>query len=159
MRRSITKIKKNAILYNMIFFLLPLYLLYIFLNTERFHRHYFKIRLIPFEKIIDFFTHFETFNRYELLGRILLYIPIGILIPLLFSSINNMLITFVFTLTLSFLMNSVKIVAQAGFFEIDDIILNVIGVVIGFVFVKGWFSLIEILFNSKESHKESLLQN
>ncbi|ATO49381.1 VanZ family protein [Brevibacillus laterosporus] len=151
-------IKKNTILYNMFFFFLPLYLLYIFLNTERLHSQYFEIRLIPFEKIIDFITHFETFNRYELLGKILLYIPIGILIPLLFSSINNMLRTFLFTLTLSFLMNSVKIVSQAGFFEIDDIILNVIGGVIGFVFVKGLFSLKEILFKTNESHKESRLQ-
>ncbi|MGG3871618.1 VanZ family protein [Brevibacillus laterosporus] len=151
-------IKKNTILYNTFFFFLPLYLLYIYLNTERLHSDYFGIRLIPFEKIIDFFTHFEYFNRYELLGKILLYIPIGILIPLLFGSINNMLRTFLFTLILSFLINSVKIITQAGFFEIDDIILNVIGGMIGFVFVKGWFSFIAILFKPKEPQKESRLQ-
>ncbi|MBG9796894.1 VanZ family protein [Brevibacillus laterosporus] len=152
-------IKKNTILYNTFFFFLPLYLLYILLNTIRLHGNYFEISLIPFDTIISFFTHFESFNRFELLGKILLYIPIGILFPLLFSSINNMLRNFVFTLSLSLLMNSMILVLQTGFFDIDDIILNVIGGVIGFVFVKGWFSLIAIWFKSRESDNKSRLQH
>ncbi|MBA4535155.1 VanZ family protein [Brevibacillus halotolerans] len=151
-------IKKNTLLYNTLFFILPLYLLYILLKTIRLHGSYFEISLIPFDTIISFFTHFESYNRFELLGKILLYIPIGILIPLLFSSINNMLRNFVFTLALSLLMNSMILVIRVGFFDIDDIILNVVGGVIGFVFVKGWFSFIAILSKTKESHKESRLQ-
>ena len=151
-------IKKNTLLYNTLFFFLPLYLLYILLKTIRLHGSYFEISLIPFDTIISFFTHFESYNRFELLGKILLYIPIGILIPLLFSSINNMLRNFVFTLALSLLMNSMILVIRFGFFDIDDIILNVVGGVIGFVFVKGWFSFIAILSKTKESHKESRLQ-
>lgn len=67
-----------------------------------------------------------------------------------------MLRNFVFTLTLSLLMNSMIVVIRAVFFDIDNLILNVIGGVIGFVFVKGWFSLIAILFKPMESKKSRL---
>lgn len=53
-------------------------------------------------------------------------------------------------------MNSMIVVIRAVFFDIDNLILNVIGGVIGFVFVKGWFSLIAILFKPMESKKSRL---
>ncbi|QOS97799.1 VanZ family protein [Brevibacterium sp. JNUCC-42] len=149
-------IKKNTILYNTIFFFLPLYLvfvIYIFLlHSVRLHSPYYGVNLIPFDTISTFLMNYDHYNSdilvKNLLGNIIIYIPMGIFMPLLFTTMNSMKKVVVFTVIFSLVINILQVTTKIGVFDIDDIMLNVVGGVIGYVLFRGWFSLIAILFHS-----------
>ena len=68
------------------------------------------------------------------LGNIAMFVPLGILLPLVDGWFakwkRTALIGFVFSVTIEF----VQFITCRGYFEMDDIILNLIGTGLGFVF-------------------------
>ncbi|MBQ6272113.1 MAG: VanZ family protein [Clostridiales bacterium] len=71
--------------------------------------------------------------RGNFLGNIALFVPFGVLLPLVDDWFDKwkrtVLIGFVFSVTIEF----VQYITCRGYFEIDDIILNLIGTGLGFV--------------------------
>ncbi|MDG4655343.1 VanZ family protein [Ectobacillus antri] len=92
--------------------------------------------LIPFETIGTYLTNFHHYNFntwfYNTFGNVLLFMPLGILLPLIFTKIGGIkqliLASFIGILTIEF----VQYFTLLGVFDIDDIILNLLGVVLGF---------------------------
>ncbi|MFC0560394.1 VanZ family protein [Halalkalibacter alkalisediminis] len=73
--------------------------------------------------------NFDTWF-YNTSGVVLLFIPIGVLIPLLLPKLKNVL-TIVLILMFSLTIESVQYVTQLGVFDVDDIMLNSLGGLIG----------------------------
>ena len=74
-----------------------------------------------------------TWVRDMLIGNILMFIPMGILLPLVFKKINKkniFIISILITLSIEILQ---PIVGRS--FDIDDIIMNFIGIIIGYLVV------------------------
>ena len=72
----------------------------------------------------------------ELLGNILLFIPAGWLLPRLFRSMRKFF-PFLLTCLLAILfVESLQLVTLLGRFDVDDIILNIVGMLIGYILYK-----------------------
>lgn len=97
------------------------------------------INWIPFSTISMYIEHFEYFKFWDwisnMFGNVMVFMPIGILLPII-SKYRR----FIFTFGIGFLMSLSIEIAQyylcLGVFDVDDIILNVFGVVLGYMVYK-----------------------
>lgn len=92
----------------------------------QFEWHPDQINLIPFSNDIDIIAY---------LLNIVLFIPLGSLVPIIWSKINTVLKIFGTSILFSFLIEISQLLNNRRT-DIDDILLNVLGAIIGFVFYK-----------------------
>jgi len=70
-------------------------------------------------------------------GHMLLLTPFGFFLPRINKRFQN-LVFFIFITTLIMLMiESLQFISMSGSFDVDDALLNVIGAVIGFIFLRN----------------------
>lgn len=69
----------------------------------------------------------------NLLGNLLGFIPFGFLLPLLISFFRNLFKILVAGFLLSLGYETIQLVFDLGIFDVDDLILNTAGVLIGFI--------------------------
>jgi glycopeptide antibiotics resistance protein len=105
---------------------------------------------IPFYSMNYYFNGTDTqrYTKENLAGNVLLFFPFGILLPLLFRRVNGfqkiLLISFIVSMTLEL----IQLFAMLGNFDIDDIILNMLGASLGF----GTYILIKELKKREWTH-------
>ncbi|MEG0452848.1 MAG: VanZ family protein [Coprobacillus sp.] len=97
---------------------------------------YHSINLIPFQTIIDFITMGN--GQYlrivsNVLGNIAIFVPLGYLFPILFSKIINKFKMTIIVFGFSLCFESMQYVLYLGTFDIDDLLLNTIGGLIGYL--------------------------
>jgi glycopeptide antibiotics resistance protein len=96
--------------------------------------------IIPFKNTINYIIHNDRFNLdiviSNTLGNILIFIPLGIFVPILLKRYIKLSKLTVLTIIISLLFESIQIIIQIGQFDIDDIILNCTGSIVGLLFVK-----------------------
>lgn len=102
---------------------------------------------IPF-KTIFYYLFFADINLNiridNLIGNIIAFSPLGFILPLLSRKILNLkVITFV-SLSLSFAYETFQFIFRVGSFDIDDLILNTFGGILGYLSLK----LIQLVFIS-----------
>lgn len=88
---------------------------------------------IPFKTILFYLRGSNGFliGAINILGNIGLLIPIGFLLPILFKNIKQLHISLIaFLLGIS--IELTQAILHIGIFDIDDVILNALGVIIGF---------------------------
>lgn len=98
---------------------------------------YSNINLIPFTTIIRYCKYYNIFTFkfwfLNIFGNIILFIPFGILTPLIINKPINIIKLFVLTLLICFSVEFCQNFFMVGQFDIDDIILNILGSLIGFL--------------------------
>ena len=109
---------------------------------SREHSEYFS-NLIPFRTIYDFLARIGqgTINISivftNLIGNLLAFAPFGILVPIIFkekfSNVRNFTLLMI---GIVFVVESIQFVTMYGAFDVDDLILNVVGAVIVFGLMK-----------------------
>lgn len=67
-------------------------------------------------------------------GNIIGFIPFGFLIPVSFKRGKGLILMTLLTFTASLVIETVQLVFRVGSFDVDDILLNTIGGVIGYLF-------------------------
>lgn len=105
--------------------------------------HFEMINIIPFKTIGGFFNRLSnsTINTNivvtNLLANLLMFIPMGMALPVLFSKYFDKLwkIT-IFTIVLVLFIEIVQFLTFTGSADIDDLILNTIGAIIGYGIIK-----------------------
>lgn len=102
----------------------------------------FKPRTIPFETITECVVNLINYNNLDffknIFGNILLFMPYGFL-GVLYPKINQFKwFVFTFFITINIVEFS-QYYFQRGFADIDDIILNTFGAMIGFFIYKRFF--------------------
>jgi glycopeptide antibiotics resistance protein len=89
--------------------------------------------LIPFRTILPYLLGYKGFiiASINLVGNIALLVPVGFLVPFLYSDINwkNALIL---AITSGLTIEIMQAVLGVGIFDIDDIIFNALGVMTGY---------------------------
>lgn len=91
---------------------------------------------IPFKEIsrgIEQLSFSDPFSSLNLVGNLLAFIPFGIMVPMLFSQKERLfrkVLMLSFTLSLSFEVT--QLVLYIGTFDVDDLILNTCGGVVGY---------------------------
>ena len=69
----------------------------------------------------------------NLAGNIILFIPIGWLLPRLWVELRNFFRFFAVCIGVMFLVETVQLFSLLGRFDIDDLMLNLFGMVLGFI--------------------------
>lgn len=94
------------------------------------------INLVPFRSTIRYLTEFDSYNLdivlTNTLGNVIIFIPFGFLLPLLFKQINNLKMASKIFIKFILLIESLQLLTFTGVFDIDDIILNMLGALIGY---------------------------
>ncbi len=109
----------------------------VFKNGINFNSHG-AINVEPFYTIKNYTLAMKNSNisvkdyLYNIIGNIIIFIPFGIVLPYIMfgmKRLNTLFVGFLFVL----LIEGVQFIASLGVFDIDDIILNVTGVMIGII--------------------------
>ncbi|MGU8605254.1 VanZ family protein, partial [Clostridium perfringens] len=72
----------------------------------------------------------------------------GFLIPLLFKKIHNVGSIFIVSFGISLTIELIQLLTGLGFFDVDDIILNVLGGIIGYLILKILVEIFNKFFNN-----------
>ena len=79
----------------------------------------------------------QHLNSYlNLIGNIILFIPFGFMFPLLTSRRRTALLTFLTATLFILLIEFIQLITVWGIFDVDDYILNILGVMIGWILQK-----------------------
>ena len=98
-------------------------------------------QLIPFKSIFQYVTAIQLENKVSaslsnVLGNIVLFVPWGFLIAQTFIFLRNWLLVSLSSLALSLLAEVIQFTFKVGVFDVDDIILNTLGGIVGYTIWK-----------------------
>ena len=72
----------------------------------------------------------------NLFGNIALFIPYGVLIPILFNKMRKKRLYLIYTSIMVLILEIVQLFSLRGSFDIDDFLLNIFGAMIGYLLFK-----------------------
>lgn len=134
--------KKSIRMLEILLFAVYLILLCYFLFiAERMGRSFaeraYHYNLMPFKEIRRFWTYRDTLGFWSvvlnLVGNVVAFIPFGIMLPRLFPRCRKFLLTMLFSFEFSLCVELIQLVGKVGSFDVDDILLNTLGGVLGFL--------------------------
>ena len=107
---------------------------------------------------IQFFTSYRWFFEHngeqvlrQLLINFVMLMPVGFLLPVVINAKHKYLITMALSLLLTVFIETMQLITKCGSFEIDDIINNFVGAVLGMLI---YMMLNNIIQKRKGNHYE-----
>jgi glycopeptide antibiotics resistance protein len=99
-----------------------------------------RANFIPFKTLRYFYTIRKRYSYLvakNILGNIIGFIPLGVLIPLLFARLKRAgkTIGTIFLISLGF--ETIQLIFNLGVFDVDDLLLNTLGGAIGYLLYTG----------------------
>lgn len=93
--------------------------------------------LVPFKTIVPYVLGHKglIIGGINLIGNIVLLVPVGILIPFIYRGVTWKKV-FMLAVGTSFLIETMQVMLRVGIFDIDDVLLNAFGVMIGYWMVR-----------------------
>ena len=101
-----------------------------------FRRETYRYNLVPFKEIERFWKYRRELgihSFYNLAGNILGFMPAGFFIPKLWKNQRGFFFTMFVTFEMSLLVEVLQLVFKVGSFDVDDLMLNTLGAVIGYL--------------------------
>ena len=99
----------------------------------------FRYNLTPFAEINRYLTYKELFTWENLItnlaGNILVFVPFGILIPIIRRKKTGFFHIFFLTLFFSLFIETVQLFTKVGVFDVDDLIMNTVGGILGYFLI------------------------
>lgn len=94
-------------------------------------------QFIPFKTIFHFFTDSGDYKNFiiNILGNIILFIPFGMANLILKKKQKYAILLFIFVVIM-FCVEALQNITGRGMFDVDDVLLNSIGMSLGFYFFK-----------------------
>jgi glycopeptide antibiotics resistance protein len=87
---------------------------------------------VPFKTIVPYlFGSNLIISGSNLAGNIALLVPVGLLLPLVFKSINWKK-ALMLAVTAGLAIECLQVILRVGIFDVDDVILNALGVMVGY---------------------------
>jgi len=132
--------KKSFKVISIIYILILLYLL--FVRDMDFHGGQFiSINIVPFMTIKNY-TSLIAYGRYRLfiinvLGNIVVFIPFGYLVIKYFMKYQKKYILIIFAICIPCTIEITQYIFHLGILDVDDVILNFIGIIIGYLLGGG----------------------
>ncbi|MEO6637349.1 MAG: VanZ family protein [Ginsengibacter sp.] len=134
-------------LYTSIYFGVLGYLVF-FARNRIHHRFNYEVNLFPVKNTVDNFLALAPSDKFEicefylnLFGNILLFVPFSVILITAFKLIKLRFIL-LWAAVVSISIEITQYVFQIGFPDIDDVILNVTGALLGFFIYKIFLKLI-----------------
>ena len=107
-------------------------------NTPLLEYMKFNANFIPFKTIGTYISAIFTGSMNvnipirNLVGNVLLFLPMGLYLPFFFNQFNKIKIYVISMSLLLFSVEVVQLITRRGSFDIDDVILNMVGAFIGY---------------------------
>ena len=102
----------------------------------------YRYNLVLFREIKRFLTYRDVLGTAAVLiniwGNVAMGIPLGFAVPLLFPSVRRADRTIILCFLASLLAETCQLILRVGCFDVDDLLLNTIGGVIGYLLFV-WF--------------------
>ena len=131
--------KRVRVLGKLLFFLYIIFLLYFLIFSEWYGRsgemndyHY---NLVLFQEIQRFWNYREQLGWIafaNLVGNVAIFIPFGFFMPMA-SRFRSFFLTFTYSFGFSLLVETFQLISKVGSFDVDDLVLNTLGGVIGYI--------------------------
>jgi glycopeptide antibiotics resistance protein len=122
------------------FMYLVLMIWQLFLGPYRSYSAVRRYNIYPFNTIINYFMNSDKFSFHiifiNLVANIVTFIPLGFFTSLLFKRLNKVITITIFSVLTVTSIEAMQFIFNVGVFDVDDIILNTLGCVIGFTFYK-----------------------
>ncbi len=143
------KLRKTIAFLTFLFYILILVVLLFLANRDFANRQYVnfsileyaksRINLIPFRTIWEYISspvngtmNWDTAAE-NLLGNLMLFMPMGFYLPLFTRTVRSNMRYFVTMLVMLLCIEALQLLMMRGSFDIDDMILNLAGAMIGFL--------------------------
>lgn len=160
---NVIKNKKTNIVREIILFIFFVYFLFLLLLTifkggriefsNQFNSYMYRehgllgiINVVPIKETINTFMHSETGMRNSLrnlIGNILVFMPLGFFIPLLFDKFNNLKKVLKVGCLSSLAIELSQLFVGSNVCDIDDVIYNTLGALAGFICYKTFETIIK----------------
>lgn len=135
--------KRRIRLYGRILFVLYiLALIYFLFFAESYGRapetdRQYRYNLILFQEIRRFWNYRETLGMtacfLNICGNIIGFMPFGFILPVMHRNMNRFLLVTFLGFALSLLVECIQLVCKVGSFDVDDLLLNTIGAMLGYL--------------------------
>lgn len=133
--------KQIRLLYRVLFALYIAGLVYFLFFAEMLDRtgieRSYRYNLIPFREIRRFIVYADLLGPMavisNLFGNIVIFMPFGFLVPILGRKKRNFWFTSLLSFALSLAVECIQLVTRTGCFDVDDIFLNTIGGMLGYL--------------------------
>ena len=105
--------------------------------------------LTLFKTIRMYVRYYDRLNGFgNLFGNVLAFMPLGVLIPVSFPGVDRWWMILLHSFWLSLCIELFQLVSHFGAFDVDDILLNTLGGLLGF------FCFLVVRFVYRKAHKE-----
>lgn len=138
-----TNTRQNRILFigRLLFFIYLLILIYFLFFSDRYGRTTvsleYKYNLIPLNEIKRYLLYSDKFTTEQLLvnvfGNVLAFLPYGFFIPITLDGYKSFFKVSLLSMFFSTCVELIQLLTRVGSFDIDDIILNTLGSMIGYI--------------------------
>ncbi len=138
--KNSAKRSKNALWGGRVLFLIYVaglcYFLFFAENYGRiFGQEMYRYNLVPFKEIERFWKYREELgihSFYNLIGNILIFVPAGFFVPILWKTKRGFVFTVCVTFWMSLIVEILQLLLRVGSFDVDDLLLNTLGGVVGY---------------------------
>ena len=117
----------------------------LFLGKYRSHSGPRRYNLFPLKTIARYIENSESFGVsiifINLAGNILAFMPLGFLLPLVFKRTGRLIVITRITLLTSIVAEICQYIFNVGGLDIDDVLLNTIGGVLGYLVYRAYESI------------------
>lgn len=141
------------ILFN-IYLVLMVYFLFFSEQLGRTPSDTYHYNLKPFAEIKRYMTYYEMIGSFNvilnLFGNVLCFIPFGFVVPIMSYKFRSFFKITVFSFLYSVTIELTQLVTKLGSCDVDDVILNTLGGVLGYIL----FSICFFIMNMFGRHKK-----
>ncbi|MCI8565113.1 MAG: VanZ family protein [Lachnospiraceae bacterium] len=145
---SPSKNRRNCrrILLGLMFLTYLVFLCYIMFFAEMLGRteieREYSYNLVLFREIARFIRYRDRLGMkavfWNLGGNVLCFMPFGFFLPLISKNVDRWYLSVLLSLYLSLLIELTQLFLKVGSFDVDDLLLNTIGGLLGFLVYKLW---------------------
>ena len=114
---------------------------------------FFENNIIPFKTILFYLRGLS--NSYvsilNILGNLFLFMPLGFFVPQLFKKINKWYYICIIGFCFSLCIEVSQLLLLRGIFDIDDVILNLFGCILGYILKEIYFLIPKKILSAQAS--------
>ncbi len=138
MNESRKKIGIVSFLLTVLYICFIVYFLFFADRLGRVHGyHSYRYNLVLFEEIRRFIIYRDQVSvgavLLNLFGNLIVFVPLGFLIPLWTKKTPGLFTMALYSLLFSLLIETIQLFSRVGVFDVDDLFLNTVGGIIGWL--------------------------
>lgn len=113
----------------------------------RFYENEISYNFIPFKTILSYIIDINKYKPnvwfFNLFGNILAFMPMGFFLPIIFHSLQSFKRITTITFLISSLLEFIQFLLKLGITDIDDVILNTLGGLLGYLLLISSLKIVD----------------